>query len=817
MRAVRNISAIVFFCLTLSSPAIAETGDNLNVDLLGRWASGTCFDVVLADSIVYAGDGAILRVLDVSNPAAPALLGSVVLPSYIRRIALQGDYAYVANHYDGLRIVDISNPTAPFETGSFPAGDAVSGVDVQGNYAYVADSGNGLRIVDISNPAAPFEVGFINIMYTWDVAVEGNLAFIGGYWSGHWDEICAIDVSNPAVPVQGISADVHGDPRKIRTNGNFVYVTANGSDITQFTVIDYTIPGAPVERGRHSELFVSSSGLALDGNTAYLLANKNSTGTGGLYVIDVSNPDTIVERGYIETPGFTAAAVAGAGVAYVACRDRGVRAIDVTNPDTPADLGNFETAGAAIDIAVVNNTVYLADREDGIHVLDVSNPSQPAVIGAMQTAGVPIDIAIRNDLLYISDGDNGLLIADASNPAALSEVGRYDVGSGEVWDCQLRGDLAYLATNSRGLRIVNISNPAAPVEVGGITPLVSTVGLDVRYPYAYLAVGSPGMFIIDVSNPAAPVEVGHYDSSNARDVAIAPDGIHAFLADGAGGIRIIDVSDPTDPQDIHQFSTVDYAREIYIHNGFAYVAAEEDGLRVFDVSSPASAFETGYYDTADHAIGVKPGGTRVFVADQYAGLWIFDNTQATPVVLAAFDLRAEVGRVNLRWELSEVSTQEEFRLTRFHAGRNTQLDWHELDRGVYEAIDTGTELREGGDFEYRLYGRETGEMWQLLRSESIDLTAAPLTSRIDRAWPNPFNPTTNIRFTLADKGPALVTIIDVNGALVTKLHDGPLPAGEHDLVWNGLDARGMEVASGIYFVHLAGAGTKGNLKLVLIR
>ncbi|MCK5405825.1 MAG: T9SS type A sorting domain-containing protein, partial [Candidatus Krumholzibacteria bacterium] len=353
--------------------------------------------------------------------------------------------------------------------------------------------------------------------------------------------------------------------------------------------------------------------------------------------------------------------------------------------------------------------------------------------------------------------------------------------------------------------------------VGGITPLFSTVGLDVRYPYAYLAVGPPGMFIIDVSNPVAPVQMGFYDSSNARDVAIAPDGIHAFLADGAGGVRIINVSDPSDPHDIGQISTVDYAREIFIHNGFAYLAAEEDGLRVIDISSPASAFETGYYDTADHANGVMPGGTRVFVADHYAGLWILDNTQATPVLLALFDLRAEAGRMNLRWELGDANTVVDFRLTRHHAGRIIKLDWRELDPGVYEAIDTDAGLREGGYFEYRLYGRETGEMWQLLRSKRVELEPAPLKSRIEGAWPNPFNPGTNIRFTLEEPGPASLTIIDVNGALVIKLHDGSLPAGEHERVWDGLDARGVEVGSGVYFVHFIAAKARGSLKLVLIR
>jgi len=94
---------------------------------------------------------------------------------------------------------------------------------------------------------------------------------------------------------------------------------------------------------------------------------------------------------------------------------------------------------------------------------------------------------------------------------------------------------------------------------------------------------------------------------------------------------------------------------------------------------------------------------------------------------------------------------------------------------------------------------------------------ATLASRIEGAWPNPFNPRTNIRFSLADEGLVSLTIIDVRGALVRKLHDGPLPAGEHERIWNGLDAQAGKAGSGVYFARLATANAKASLKLILIR
>jgi len=74
--------------------------------------------------------------------------------------------------------------------------------------------------------------------------------------------------------------------------------------------------------------------------------------------------------------------------------------------------------------------------------------------------------------------------------------------------------------------------------------------------------------------------------------------------------------------------------------------------------------------------------------------------------------------------------------------------------------------------------------------------------------PNPFNPSTTIRFTVPQSGPANVAIYDVNGRLVRTLVDRPVQAGFHELVWDGRDQMGRAVASGVYLYRLtSGEGT----------
>ncbi len=83
--------------------------------------------------------------------------------------------------------------------------------------------------------------------------------------------------------------------------------------------------------------------------------------------------------------------------------------------------------------------------------------------------------------------------------------------------------------------------------------------------------------------------------------------------------------------------------------------------------------------------------------------------------------------------------------------------------------------------------------------------------------PNPFNPTTTIRFTLVERGHAEVVIYDSAGRHVRTLLDDIRPQGSHQLVWDGRDDRGRPVASGIYLSRLRAGASDQSRKMILIK
>lgn len=85
------------------------------------------------------------------------------------------------------------------------------------------------------------------------------------------------------------------------------------------------------------------------------------------------------------------------------------------------------------------------------------------------------------------------------------------------------------------------------------------------------------------------------------------------------------------------------------------------------------------------------------------------------------------------------------------------------------------------------------------------------------ASPNPFNPQTNISFTLGRDQDVRVAVFGVRGELVCTLADGPLSAGEHEFSWQGRDQAGRVAGSGVYFVVISGQYETQTLKLTLLK
>ncbi len=127
-----------------------------------------------------------------------------------------------------------------------------------------------------------------------------------------------------------------------------------------------------------------------------------------------------------------------------------------------------------------------------------------------------------------------------------------------------------------------------------------------------------------------------------------------------------------------------------------------------------------------------------------------------------------------------------------------------------QASDIGHELMVGLNISESDQASLTGQIVvNILRIHTMVLSAAGEGSLPDgRAitsvgnFPNPFNPTTTVRFQLNRPKDVRVSIVNLSGEIVKTLASRSYPAGTHSLTWDGRDAGGLGQSSGTYFLRL---------------
>ncbi len=88
---------------------------------------------------------------------------------------------------------------------------------------------------------------------------------------------------------------------------------------------------------------------------------------------------------------------------------------------------------------------------------------------------------------------------------------------------------------------------------------------------------------------------------------------------------------------------------------------------------------------------------------------------------------------------------------------------------------------------------------------------------LSQNFPNPFNPTTTIRFALPEDATVSLRIYNIHGQLVRTLANGSFSAGSHNFTWDGTDENGLKVVSGMYFYQLQSRDYQEVKKMLMLK
>jgi len=112
---------------------------------------------------------------------------------------------------------------------------------------------------------------------------------------------------------------------------------------------------------------------------------------------------------------------------------------------------------------------------------------------------------------------------------------------------------------------------------------------------------------------------------------------------------------------------------------------------------------------------------------------------------------------------------------------------------------------------------EIYEWFQGTPNPNITPADVPAVNKLAQNFPNPFNPTTMIKFDIRKKGHVSLKIYNVAGQLVKTLVNDVLEAGSHSRDWTGTNNSGVKVASGVYFYSIEADNFTSTKKMVLLR
>lgn len=590
---------------------------------------GNAVKVALQGNYAFIADGySGFEIVDISNPKSPFEVAYYDTPGYVRDIKINDDYAYIADYNGGFRVFDISNIFHLKEIGYFTNGTYNCGVSFQAPYIYITNFipySTGSLLVLYYSPKmhdipdikllqnASLSKGlhlnnYLNYLssdtWTWSSQTTfANLTIDSASWVNY---LTPLSASAGMDTVQFNSAHSESNPSVLKYS---TYLLNRFPDV----LVD---DGYPVSNCRF-DLNYYTQNIDIVNPLFYqtqLRCNINRD-TARLKITTIANSLTITpqiaptEVGYNEVSKNASDTFVRGNYAYVADYDFGLFIIDVSNPQSPYLISSCATPGSARDIFVSGNYAYIADHYDGLRIIDVSNPFTPHEIGAYTASIFVNGVYVRDNYAYVAYGGGmygHLRILDVSDPTSPISVGYYYLNNSEdMNNVFVKDNYAYVANSFAGLKIFDISDPFHIQLAGSYYTQGEAWNVYVRDNYAYLA-DENSFRVFDVSTPASPRLIGSCNPSG-MEFSVYLDRNYAFLGNGKDGLRVVDITTASNPVEVSYLDTPGGAYNVFVSGDYAYVSDYTSGLRIIEVGkhaaslrSPAGIIVTATPDTASN-------------------------------------------------------------------------------------------------------------------------------------------------------------------------------------------------------------------------
>ena len=534
-------------------------------------------------------------------------------------------------------------------------------------------------------------------------------------------------------------------------------------------------------------------------------------------------------------------------------------------PFVPTLVGTYDTPDYALAVTVQGDYAFVADQYYGLQMIDISDPTNPTLLGTYDTPGIARNVAVAGDYAFLVDANSGLqvimvfqrevnlddntsrsLFVDASNDTIFwarltttqTDIVDWELSAdgGMTWQGILPG-ATWSKTNAAGTDLLwrstlswldpvdnslvtelQIEWLVAAAAIKKIVDVPDDQGGWVQVHFARSARDFPDEAALPISN------YGIWQRVNSTALIAALNSVSSFPSEKCTTGNTPDLSG---------IPVITYQGSTYLQSRPGLAASNfPPGTWALVLSVPAIQQDT-YIASIPTAADSSASGTNhiAFVMTAHTttpSIWYLSEPDSgysldnlAPAVPTSFAIAYNTGSGNqLSWDSCP---DEDFQ--HFNIYRSSDPNFFPSpSKLVHSAIATSwadTEY-DGWNVYYKITALDfVGTESEPASAGTMTAVAKPVIPQTYGLYPNvpnPFNPTTLIRYDVPDRGGVVtLRIYDVSGTLIRTLLDGPQTAGQKTVTWNGRDNRGQRLTSGVYFYQLQAPGYEKTLKMVLVQ
>jgi len=820
--------------LIISSLCFAQ--DSLNITFVHEMrVSGYYEDVKVAGDIAYCTNGYGLVVLDVSDPEDPTEISRVPTPGTTRCINIRDTLCFLTDSEAGLMIFNISNPENPELLGVCDAPRSAYWVWIDGDVAYVTNGSHvsETNVISVEDPTDPTAITMFRSSAGTKITVHNGYCYIAsGYGVYAWD------ISDPEHPeeVGFFEYDNSGNDRDLTIHDGYLFVCCVAY------VLSIDRPDSMYLVGRYDGNGGGES-ITFFGDLAY---NWDR----GVRVYDISDLNNIYRVQYYrirhDVPNWDNE-VGGTGSVYwdgyvIGCLGYvGIDIYDVSRAgEEPMELaGCFGDPSYPRAILINDEFCYVAGKIGRFFVYSLENPREPELVRELnyweemdrrQEQYYFYKMKQKDNLLFVTTAWMDLHIYNIENPAEPELLHSIDIY--QSFGFEASGGYLYAASLRGGVLVYDISDPTNPEQVEEENPYIITRDVAIAGRCVISTHRRDGIFIWRIREGGQLTELADLEISNnasAKSIVIAGD--YAYIScSSPSGIAVVSIEYMNRPVEVNFIEGIDIfsSNRLSIVGSFLYGADLDEGIKIYSIEDPERPVLTGSINTPGfaHDVAVKDG--LAYVADRY-DVTIYDVSQA----LEGWWLELpedvhDFGEVSLdsiaEWELTIHNS----------SAIDRQITDIIIDNDVFTcSFDTSFILSETSDttltisFTPASDTTYTGVLDVVSGDHSLSVSLSGQGILLDAtsdepevvynfalydAYPNPFNSSTSIRYSLDRDGFVTLRLYDLAGREIASLANEKQSAGNYQTVWN---AEG--IPSGLYILRLASNRSERTAKLLLIR